>query len=129
MQIVTRGHPSAAMRSERTVNDLSMFGIGTTEETNETGQPIRSQELQVKVTNPAMRAPIGRAYREEKQRLQARDMNVAARSGNQRPDEVDGSLCPTHVCGQVGEADKPQGLQAWPLLLIGGAAALLFLRS
>jgi len=101
------GHESARQAPTQTRDMHDTFGVGTRGE-KDTGARMVERSMTVEITNPGMRVQGSPARREEKQRLTARSVDVVARSGNQRPDEVmDSTVDHGFIWGQVGEGDEP----------------------
>lgn len=132
-------HESAKQSPEQTVNPAHAFGAGTLAP-KPSSAPLQERSLQVEITNPAMRRKHSPAKREEKQRLTARSVDVVARSGNQRPSEVDQRIPDGFIWGMAGSGDAPaapamdgvmdtvRGLATRRNLMIaGGVAAFYFM--
>jgi hypothetical protein len=95
-----------ATQPEPSIDHVAKMGIGTKQVA--TPQNLAERELPVSVTNPSMRAAEsgGPAVREEPRRMTARRMDVAVRSGNQRPSEVMGVDTPgSFIWGYKGTGD------------------------
>src|SRR6056297_113737 len=99
-------HESAQQSPEPTTNKQLTFGAGTLA-AKDTGAGLVERSMQVEITNPSMRTQQTAPVREEKQRLTARSMDVVARSGNQRPSEVDQRIPDNFIWGVAGEGDDP----------------------
>ncbi len=122
-------HPSAQQIGPS--RDMpEQFGVGTAKQ-KDTGAGMVERSMQVQITNPGMRAAHGKPVREEAQRLTARSMDVMVRSGNQVPDQVDGTLPRSLAWGQAGVGDPIAIPSPMPflMLVVGvGVAAFLLMR-
>lgn len=127
-------HESAQQSPLPTREQRGEMGAGTLRE-KDTGAGMVERSMQVQITNPGMRSAQGPAVREEKQRLTARAVDVVARSGNQRPSEVDARVDDGFIWGLAGEGDAPAprpSLNPTTLLMLAGVglgAYLLFGRK
>lgn len=119
-------HPSS-QQIEPTRDMPEQFGVGTARQKS-TGADLVERSMQVEITNPGMRAAHGRPVRAEAQRLTARSMDVMVRSGNQQPEQVDGSIPHGFIWGQQGTGDAIAIPSPAPfLLLMAGVGAVAFL--
>ena len=132
MQFISgTSHESAQQSQLPTRDHKSDFGSGTLT-AKDSGANMQERSLQVQITNPGMRTKQTAPAREEKQRLTARTMNVVARSGNQRPSEIDERIPNNFIWGMAGEGEEPQPPAAQPpsvwgnVLLAGIGVAVIW---
>lgn len=107
--VTNPSHPTARQSPEPTLDMVEQFGHGTKQPMS-TGAQLAERSLQVEITNPGMRfsSQAGAAVRQEKQRITARPVDVAVRSGNQNPQAVlDKDISHGFIWGYKGTGEDP----------------------